>query len=70
MVILVIILWITICAPNIYMHNFFKKRNHEYSMGVKYAPNMHIIFFLLKNYIYIYKEKHKQKKVSFNLRNF
>jgi len=54
MVILVIILWITICAPNIYMHNFFKKRNHEYSMGVKYAPNMHIIFFLLKNYIYIY----------------
>lgn len=37
-------------------------------MGVKYAPNMHIIFFLLKNYIY--KEKHKQKKVSFNLRNF
>jgi len=67
MVILVIILWITICAPNIYMHNFFKKRNHEYSMGVKYAPNMHIIFFLLKNYIYIYiyikKSINKKKSV-------
>lgn len=33
-------------------------------MGVKYAPNMHIIFFLLKNYIYIYIKKSINKKKS------